>query len=325
MSSKGFGHNEFGSNPFGHLDWTRIVLWDELPPEVRRQDRDAGYPYRDFVFSLCPSFLWLKNHVDRFKYLDDPNKIRLDLLKYLGENFGIDVDLEQPEAYQRMRVQIAGRWNIIKGKPESYVVLCRVHGFEVEVKKLWWNGESYVENSPEIYLEEPTFEQVDLGGGHYEFKIWLNCKPIEPGSLSLTVDSTVLTDDGDGNIVGTSGTIDYGWGYIYLEDFSASSSATIRADYDSKVGGCINVCGRCLTHRLRLIITVCDVAGQDEITIEEAFKRMWKKLNKEVKPVHVEFEPIYYFDSGYLSIAYRYDIIPADEVPTDTGLHIEVV
>ena len=137
MARYGFGNRGFGTTPWGESDWCKIVLYDELPDEVRQQDIDAGGPYLMFVQSMCPSFTWLKRHLDRFKTLTNPRKIRPDLLLYLGENFGITVDLAEPLEYQRMRVGLAARWNIIKGTIESYVVLCQVHGFEVDVQSLW--------------------------------------------------------------------------------------------------------------------------------------------------------------------------------------------
>ncbi len=323
MSNDGFGNFYFGDVPFGHIDWSRLVLWEELPSEAKQADKDAGYPYRDFVYSLCPSFDWLKANIDRFKDLDDPNKIRLNLLSHLGSNFGIDVDEAQPEEYQRMRVQIAGRWNVIKGTVESYYVLCGVHGFNVEVVPLWWNGEIFVEGNPTIYMEEP-YNEIDPGI-FSDIKIWLNNAPVVPGTVSIDIGGTVLNDDGEGGFSGPFDSIDYGWGYIRFPTF-AGSTDYVRAEYESKVGGCPNDGGgRCLTHRLRLIITPGDIAGKDELTISEAFKRLWEKLNIEVKPYHVEFEPIVYSDSGYLSIGKRYDIIDADVISTDSRLRFEAV
>lgn len=324
MSNIGFGNYYFGEMPFGHIDWARIVLWEELPEEAKIKDKEAGYPYRDFVFSVCPSFEWLKKNVDRFKNLDDHNKIRLNLLQYLASNFGIDLDIEQPEEYQRMRVQVAGKWNVIKGTVSSYYVICGVYGFDVDVVKLWWNGTSFSENSPYIFTEIPEYD-VEISGLFKNISIWLKNAPIVPGTLEIDIDGTILYDDGDGGISGYVGSIDYGWGYVRINLFPGSTSS-ISVNYRSKVGGCIDNGGeKCLTHKLRLIITPGDIAGQDDITISEAFKRLWQKLEDEVRPIHVEFEPIKYIGSGYLSVGNRYDVIPADDVIVDTGFTVELL
>lgn len=332
MSNNSFGNSPFGANPFGHIDWSRIVLWEELPSEMKESDAQAGYPYREFVYSFCPGFDWLRSNIDRFKYLDDPNKIRLNLLSYLASNFGIDLDEEQPESYQRMRVQIAGRWNIIKGTILSYIVLCKIYGFECDVIPLWWNGVDYIEDGPTVYnVNSPcTYEDV---GGERIFVINPEHYPISPGTIRIEFENTVtginfsLTDNGEGDfndVRVVSSYIDYGWGYIKIRlddviyDF-------VESDYGSVVGGCPDLpYMRCKTHRIRLRITPGDIAFHDELTITEAFKRLYEKIGaltgSGVVPIHVEIEQLLYSAAGYLSIGHRYDIIPADVEAADTGL-----
>ena len=323
MPDNGFGHGPFGHGPFGKADWARIVLWDELPVKFRERDEESGGYFRKFVFSLCPSFNWLRDHIAKFKDLTDPRQIRHDLLEYLAGNFGISIDLAEPEEYQRMRTALATRWNLIKGLNESYVVLCRVHGFEAQVLSLWWDGSRYLEdNPPTILREAPTYSKEDLGGGDSKYKIWLTCNPVEPSSLTLRIGATTITDDGDGALVGVTGTIDYGWGFIYIP--TITETAAPSADYDSEAGGCVSSCGRCLTHRIRLVITPGTIGGQTELTITEAFQRLWDKLRSEVKPVHVEFESLTIADAATVSIGFRYDVIPADEEIVDTGLRWEL-
>ena len=147
----GFGRDEFGESPFGHSDWPYIVLWEELPEDKKKEDLDAGGYYHKFVQCLLPPFeellrLIYKSH----DHLVDPRTARKDLLRYIAGNFGIIPDLSEPEEFQRTKIEIAGRWRLIKGTVESYKVLCAIHGFSVDVKDVWWNGESYSSTPPSI-------------------------------------------------------------------------------------------------------------------------------------------------------------------------------
>ncbi len=152
--SSGFGHEPFGHFPMGHSDWARMVLWEELPDEKKQEDLDAGGYYYKFVTSLMPSFNELKSLIyGSKKYAIDPATARADLLKHVADKFGVTLDYAEPEAYQRTRIEIAGRWRLIKGTKTSYEVLCAVHGFSVDVKEIWWTGSSYSETGPLVSSE----------------------------------------------------------------------------------------------------------------------------------------------------------------------------
>jgi len=150
----GFGHQPFGHHPFGHTDWAHIVLWDELEERVREEDFEAGGWFYKFISALMPMFNNLITLISRYQdWVVDPRTTRKDLLKRLANNFGVVLDLSEPEDYQRMAIEIAGRLRFIKGWRESYEILCRIHGFEVDVKELWWDGEKYTENPPRVTNE----------------------------------------------------------------------------------------------------------------------------------------------------------------------------
>jgi len=318
MPSYGFGQQPFGEHPFGDVDYAKIVLWDELPPDLKDDDERVGSPYRTFVNAMAPNYQWIRNHIRRFQTIVDPRRIRIDLLEWFGQNFGIQIDLEEPEAYQRMRANLAARWNIIKGTVDSYTVLCRVHGFEVNVIPLWWDGTGYSEVQPRIYNEALTTTAV-VAGGNTDYTLRFGCAPMALGSLSIVMpDATVLLDDVTGQFVGhPESTIDYGWGYATVTIAGIGHPATdARGSYDSVEGGCVENCVKCKTHRLRLQVTPGDIGGQNQLTISEAFQRLYKKLGEVsgngVIPVHVELEQLKTEVSAVLSIGYHYDVLPAD-------------
>jgi hypothetical protein len=150
----GFGHDSFGESPFGDTDWAYTVLWEELSEEKKQEDLDAGGWYEKFVRCLIPSmnelkFLIYKGH----DYTLDPRTARADLLRYIASGFGIIPDLDEPEEYQRTKIEIVGRWRLIKGTEAAYEVLCAIHGFNVEVKEIWTNGVAYVSELPHISNE----------------------------------------------------------------------------------------------------------------------------------------------------------------------------
>lgn len=148
---RGFGHDPFGEDPFGLIDWAYVVLWEELPEDKKQEDRDAGGWYELFVRCLVPpinelKYLIYKSH----DYVLDPRTARKDLLRYMAGNFGIIPDLDEPEEYQRTKIEIAGRWRLIKGTEDAYEVLCAIHGFEVDVYEIWTNNDTYTTSGPHV-------------------------------------------------------------------------------------------------------------------------------------------------------------------------------
>ena len=154
----------------------------------------------------------------------------------------------------------------------------------------------------------------------------LACWPIVPGSLRVTIDDGVVSksivDDGDGTLSGDGGgTIDYDYGYVGLDISTPlpESGTNILAKYEPVEGGCAEDCSRCATHYLRLDITPGTITGSDDFTIADAWERLFEKINRDVKPIHVEILPEQFDESFIVSIAFRFDIIPADEEIVDTG------
>ena len=91
-------------------------------------------------------YLIYKSH----DYVMDPRTARKDLLRYIAGNFGIVPDLDEPEEFQRTKIEIAGRWRLIKGTEDAYKVLCAIHGFNVVVEEVWSDGTVLSEDNPHI-------------------------------------------------------------------------------------------------------------------------------------------------------------------------------
>lgn len=147
----GFGHDSFGKDSFGHADWAYQVLWEELPEQKRQEDLDAGGWYEKFVRCLLPPINELKFLIYKSReYVVDPRTARKDLLRYIAGNFGIIPDMDEPEEYQRMKIEIVGRWRLIKGTEDAYKVLCAIHGFEVDVYDVWSDGTNRTTSPPNV-------------------------------------------------------------------------------------------------------------------------------------------------------------------------------
>jgi hypothetical protein len=147
----GFGHFPFGHETFGHANWAYVVLWEELPEDKKQEDLDAGGWYEKFCRCLVPPFNELKFLIYKsHDYVIDPRTARKDLLRYIAGNFGIVPDLDEPEEFQRTKIEIAGRWRLIKGTTDAYKVLCAIHGFSVDVYDIWTDGESYTTTGPNV-------------------------------------------------------------------------------------------------------------------------------------------------------------------------------
>lgn len=161
-------------------------------------------------------------------------------------------------------------------------------------------------------------------GGFIEGR--LSCWPVEPGTLRITADdgvvSKLLTDDGDGNLVGDgSGTIDYSYGHVAfgLNAPVLSSGTEIKASYDPVEGGCVEDCGKCKTHRLRLNVSPGAITGQTQIAITDAWLRLIKKVKRDVLPSHVELLTDVFEESYRVKVGHRFDMIPGDEEPLDSA------
>jgi hypothetical protein len=151
----GFGHGSFGEDPFGRTDWAYQVLWEELPEYKKQEDLDTGGWFQKFVQCLAMpinelKFLIYKSH----DYVLDPRTARADLLRYIAGNFGIIPDLDEPEEFQRTKIEIVGRWRLIKGTENAYKVLCAIHGFNVDVSHVWSSGTNNTTTGPHVSEEQ---------------------------------------------------------------------------------------------------------------------------------------------------------------------------
>jgi len=157
----------------------------------------------------------------------------------------------------------------------------------------------------------------------------VSCFPAVPGSIRIEaidgINDKVLTDDGDGNLVGDGvGVVDYDYGFIGV-DFSLPMPVTgteVKASYESVEGGCVADCEKCPTHYVKLDITPGAISGSSDFTLADAWRRLFEKIRRDILPIHVEILPDIVEEEYVASAGYRFDLIPADDYPLDvSGLH----
>ena len=167
--------------------------------------------------------------------------------------------------------------------------------------------------------------------GEDAFLQQLSCAPVVPGTLVILcrdgVNDKELSDDGDGNITGDGvGVIDYDTGWVAFDFYSPSpaSGTPITADYDPVEGGCTDGgCGKCLTNYVKLSVTPNTISGSDQFTLQDAFNRLFEKIERDILPAHVSILREVIEESYSVNIVYRFDIVPGDEYDLDvSGLHV---
>lgn len=175
----------------------------------------------------------------------------------------------------------------------------------------------------------PFTWNFETGVGSYLIR--LNCSPVVPGTLVVLcrdgVNDKELTDDGNGAISGDGiGIIDYDTGLMAFEFYgpSPATGTPILADYDPVEGGCVSTgCGKCLTSFVRLSVTPSQISGSDQFTIQDAFTRLFTKIERDILPVNVEILRELIEEMYIVNIVYRFDVIKGDTAPLDTsGLHV---
>jgi hypothetical protein len=227
----GFGSGPFGSGPFGRFDWSKQVLYRDLPPEDRRLDQlpENNNRLEKFSDSIRPSFDYLLKKASDFPSLRDPDTVptrfnglipvtitavdaeaseqtinvtlnapdpsdpfdplgdstigwvleddngrqftvnsiqKLDadgsvvpvvevfgineppvvgaatlrppsLIELLGADFGIQVDQNEPESFQRSSVRNVTQWLDLKGTAKAYDIIGKIAGYRITARGLW--------------------------------------------------------------------------------------------------------------------------------------------------------------------------------------------
>ena len=313
--SYGFGHGGFGSTSFGAADWARIVLWDELPSNIRADDEAAGGAFREFVTALMPSFRWLTDHIERFRSVIEFDQARPELLRYVADAFGIRLDLEQPVDFQRLRLSLLARWNVIKGTEEAIRAVGKCYGFDVDVYRVFAGCDGTEVSEPVNVGAEKSDYSVS-GSGPYDMLIEFGNTDLEPGTVSIQVGSTFYQDDGQGGFVGANGVVEYGAGVAKLEGLAATAQP--YSSYNCEPGHCCS----CLTDQVLVVAYPSDeLVESEQLNAEDAYRRMLQAMESDTVSAYARLVGLLYDGADTLDLAYLYDTT-GDGVAVDSGLRV---
>lgn len=218
MAGFGFGHEPFGNFPFGRSNFGANTIVRSFPKEyVENEDGTVNERLLHYLQTIEESINTVKNEVDLLPDQVDFNKVRSDLLRYLGSTIAVTIDDYEPDEFKRSLVGNAVRLYRIKGTEDSYRIRGKISGYDVDVFNIFRINE-------ELLLRVVTDMSLGFGAGGatQEFTGTLKTYPILPTSVIVKADGVpVAQDDGAGGwtalgAYGVSGTIDYANGAYSL-------------------------------------------------------------------------------------------------------------
>lgn len=173
----GFGHGSFGKFPFGKADFGDEVVIRTFADELLEDEDDpTGVNRRllNYLTLIKNSANRVKGAIDAIPDQIDFDKVRDDLIVYLGRSFGVEIDDAEPPDFRRSLVGGAILFYRIKGTLESYKIRGKISGFDVSVFQLFKLAPMFV---PLI----PSDDLFNIPTGSSDFYT-----DLPPGSVSGT-------------------------------------------------------------------------------------------------------------------------------------------
>jgi phage tail-like protein len=167
----GFGHFPFGNFPFGKADFGK----DSISRNFDYREDENGVENEllaHYLLTIEDSVNRVKQQVDTIPDQIDFDRIRSDLLKYLGTTIDVVIDDSEPEEFQRSLVGNAVQFYRIKGTRQSYEIRGKISGFDVTINNLYRLADDLV-----TYFEDDDLFEVPPTSGNF-FTV------LPPGSVS---------------------------------------------------------------------------------------------------------------------------------------------
>ena len=234
----GFGNQPFGNHPFGHSDFGRNTYLRSFPQEYIEDDSgNVNQVLKRYLEIGKHRANLIKKDIDRLDDQMDFNKVRSDLLQYLGSTFAVELDDYEPDEFRRSLVGNAILFYQRKGTEEAFRIRGKISGYDVEIFNI------YKIEPDNLYKYILDYELASGDGTPTQQLIEvLPSYPVNPGTLVLSVDgSPVGTDDGAGGWTATAGyalagTIDYQTGaYDITFTPGVPTGLSITVDYETVV------------------------------------------------------------------------------------------
>jgi hypothetical protein len=155
-----YGFNSTASGDVGKLLTIRgTVIEDGTYPIYTVLDSQHAVLFQDltvFAPTVPPTtYYW---EIRTPTSIGDDTQIQVNapsLLAFLAEDFGIQIDAQEPENFQQAYVGNVTRWLDYKGLPQSYSTLGAMTGYDVNVDQLWRIPQDYGQNPDGTLIPPP--------------------------------------------------------------------------------------------------------------------------------------------------------------------------
>lgn len=170
-NGSGFGHFPWGNFPFGKADFGKDVISRNFD---YREDQDGveNELLAHYLLTIEDSVNRVKRQVDTIPDQIDFDRIRSDLLKYLGTTIDVVIDDSEPEEFQRSLVGNAVQFYQLKGTRASYEIRGKISGFDVTINNLYRLADDLV-----TYFDDDDLFEIPPTSGDF-FTV------LPPGSVS---------------------------------------------------------------------------------------------------------------------------------------------
>ena len=137
----GFGREPFGEFRFGFDDWAEVVLWKSIPEEYRKRDLKVtgpvANPLRKLFYAIQPLFQDIRERVELFPQLRDPEDIPIELIDFFAKDFDFVTDPTRADEFRRAEILNIAQLLRRKGTDRGYGLVGAIDSFLVTVEGLW--------------------------------------------------------------------------------------------------------------------------------------------------------------------------------------------
>jgi len=210
----GFGYYNFGLFPWGKADFGEDSIVRSFPATYIQNPTtgEVNQTLKNYLYIAKEHFNKKKIEIDKIPDQVDTNKVRSDILSWLGSTIAVDLDDYEPEDFRKSLVSNAIMFYRIKGTKDSFKIRGKISGYEVEVINIWRiDIDRRIKETTDFVLTQGNGSSSQtIGGTLFTF-------PILKNTLKIKVNGVIEAEDnGSGivaNILGSSyvvsGTIDY--------------------------------------------------------------------------------------------------------------------
>lgn len=177
----GFGHGPFGHFPFGHTNYGKEVIIDPFPSDYLKGDEARGAPLMKYLLTVANTVSLRKQEADQLDTMIDVDKVRSDVLPFLGSTLDVEIDNFEPTEFQRSLVGNAFLTYQFKATATGYKVRGKISGYDVVIVNFWQIPTPFAHAISGVDPNQLHLFQFPQGSGDVS-GIWFTDLP--PGSVS---------------------------------------------------------------------------------------------------------------------------------------------